>query len=150
MPVAGQRLKALDFPVAAESSDATAQSSIGTSNTVGSPSVSTTFIAPTSGRVQICLGMMCDGSAVNTVFLDWELRLNNVSGSIVSTIGLYERRLAIGVAASFGTQPNGSKSCIVSGLTPGQLYFIRTLHAAVSGGTASVYMRRLDVVPLAA
>ena len=148
MPTAGQRIKALDFAGSAQASDATAHNNISTVASFGTPQVSVTFTAPTSGSVAISIGCMAqDDVQNNIVYLDWEMRLTNSGGLAVSTIGAFERRLAVPCPGAVGIVSNVTKTATVTGLTPGQLYFLRTTHAANLNGTADVFMRRLDVAP---
>ena len=146
---AGTRVKALDFTGPASASDATLHSNVSTTAVAGTPSVSVTFTAPTSGMAMVVLGMRAqDDAGSNTAYLDYEVRVTNVAGAIVFATGAVDRRLDIGVSGSVTFQPNVSKVSIISGLTPGTTYFVRTMHSAAVGGSTDVLMRRLDVVPL--
>ena len=145
---AGQRIKALDFAGSSQFVDATAHLNIGIGTSFGSPQVAVTFTAPTSGAVTITVGGMAQDDVVdNTVWINWELRLNNSGGSLVATVGDFERRLAIGCKGAAAFVPSASKLATISGLTPGQLYFCRVYHSAAVGGSADVFMRRLDTAP---
>jgi hypothetical protein len=149
MPTAGSRVKALDFGTPGTASDATAHNNVTTTPVAGSPTVSVTFLAPTSGMAMIVIGMRCqDDAGSNTVYLDYEVRNNNVSGSVVFATGAVERRLDLPGSGAVTFQPNASKVSIVTGLTPGNTYFVRTMHSAAVTGSADVLMRRLDVIPL--
>ena len=145
---AGQRIKALDFAGSSQFSEATAHLNIGTGGSFGSPNCSVTFTAPTSGAVVVTLGCMAqDDVQNNVVWLDFELRLNNSGGTVVVTTGPFERRLALPCPGAVGIVPNDSKMVTLTGLTPGQLYFLRTIHSANITGSADVFMRRIDTAP---
>jgi len=150
MPVAGQRVRALDFQASVSATDSTSQSTT-TTAAAGSPSVSVTFVAPTSGRALITVGGAAqDASVTNTGVIDTELRLTNVSGAIILATGAYDRRVEVALTASANSVGDASKTYTATGLTPGTTYFLRTMHYAATGTTCSILNRRLDVVPLSA
>lgn len=150
MPNAGERVKALDFTAAQTDSDATTLSNISTTAAAGSPEVSVTFTAPTSGKVQVSLSLRGqDDGAANATYLDLEVYETDVNGTQIITTGSVDRRLELRGNTS-STPQNASKTFILTGLTAGQVYFARTMHYASAGSTADVLNRRIDVVPLPA
>jgi hypothetical protein len=132
--------------------DNTTHTNISTTYAAGSPTVSVTFIAPTTGKAAITLGVVAsdNGGVVNTVFLDREVRLTNSGGTIISATGLAEHRLEVGCTGSGNMESAVSRTAILSGLTPGSTYFVSLVHRAAVASSADVYSRRLDVVPLPA
>jgi hypothetical protein len=150
MPVAGQRVKALDFSASASATDSTTQSTT-TTPAAGTPSVNVTFVAPTSGKALIIVsGAAQDVTVTNTAVVDTELRLTNVGGTIIFATGAFDRRLQLTLTASGNSLGSGSRTWTATGLTPGATYFLRTMHYAATGTTCNIINRRLDVVPLAA
>lgn len=149
MPTAGQRVKALDFTAAVTATNATSHNNVGTTLALGSPTVSVTFTAPTSGAALVILGMRAqDDTGSNTAYLDYEVRLTNNAGAVIFATGAVERRLDVGCTGNVTFQPNVSKVSLISGLSPGSTYYVQTLHAAAVTGSADVLMRSLTVVPL--
>lgn len=122
----------------------------GTSYAAGSPEVSGTFTAPPSGEVQfLCYGALASpiGSA-NSVFLGWELRVTDVAGAIVSGAD-DDRAVQMSGAVALATA-NINRSTVpyrISSLTPGQVYFIRTMHRVTGDTDAQILYRRLLVIP---
>jgi hypothetical protein len=83
------------------------------------------------------------------VHVDYEVRVTNVSGSIVFGTGATDRRLTLGVINNGAFKSNASKTSTLTGLTAGTTYFVRTMHyASASSATSTLNMRRLDVIPL--
>lgn len=149
MPTAGQRVKALDFTAAVTASNGTAHNNVGTTLALGSPGVSVTFTAPTSGMAQVVVSMRCqDDTGSNTAYLDYEVRLNNGAGAIIFGTGSVDRRLDIGCTGAVTFQPNVSKVSLITGLTAGSTYFAQVLHAAAVAGSADVLNRQITVIPL--
>lgn len=152
MPFAGQRILAQDFTPAQFASDGTDHLNITTTLTTGSPVVSVTFTAPTSGKVMIIVGARVrDDGNQSTPIIDWELREDDAAGAVVLSTGNEARRMEILTDNSTRTQ-NDTKSYIATGLTPGQVYYAQMYHAVGAGGgtTADVLFRQLAAVPLPA
>lgn len=148
---AGQPVKALDFPPPVWSQDTTAIANpTNTSYTAGSPAVSVTFIAPTSGRVLIIVGGGCGNSAgADRIFLSPEVRLTDSSGAVVLTPSVTNRGFSSDMCSSGHVY--GSRESVLEGLTPGQQYFARVMYvvAADPGAqTADIAARDITVVPL--
>jgi hypothetical protein len=95
-------------------------------------------------------GAAKDTTVTNTGIIDWELRLTNVSGTVILATGSIDRHLELTTTASAASAAVASKVYTATGLTPGQVYFVRTMHSAATGTTCSILARRIDVVPLAA
>lgn len=148
---AGQPVRAADWPPVAWTSDATTITNpTNTSYAAGSPATSTTFVAPTSGRVLIIIGGGLGNSAgANRIFLSPEVRLTDASGTVVLAPSVTNRGISSdNVAVGFHY---GSRESVLEGLTPGQTYFIRTMHAVATDGgtnTGDIEHRDLGVVAL--
>lgn len=151
MPLAGQRIRALDFTAAVQAESAVMQANVGTTYVAGSPEVGVVFTAPTSGKVLVTIsGLLQDDGGTTAVILDWELYEGaSAAGTKVSDTGLWEHRLELrGISTGYGQ--NASKTTLHAGLTAGTVYYVRTMHRALTGSTADVVMRAVNVVPLPA
>ncbi|MEZ5411027.1 MAG: hypothetical protein R2761_23555 [Acidimicrobiales bacterium] len=148
MPAAGQRVLALDFTDSVSSTDATAHLNISTTPALGTPGVNVTFTAPTSGKVMVHVGasIVENGGATVAGVIDYRVRLTNSSGTIVYNLGSVLRRLVL-----FGNAQSqeATRTSYLSGLTPGQVYYVEMLHASY-GTQVDLYGRTLTVVPLPA
>ncbi|MEU8055721.1 hypothetical protein [Microbispora bryophytorum] len=147
---AGTTLNALDCPPAVSASDATQiNNPTNRSYIAGTPTVSVTFIAPTSGRVWIIVGGgVGNGSGSNRIFLAPEVRLNNSSGSVI----VAPSAPAHGWGAFKGANAfyYGSRRTMLTGLTPGQTYYARVMYECINdGGTdnGDIAYREIIVAP---
>ncbi|WP_049562249.1 hypothetical protein [Nonomuraea sp. SBT364] len=122
-----------------------------TSYETGSPEVGVYFIAPPSGRVRLTLGggFRDNGaSAVDRLFLAPQLFRDNSDGTQVLAPSVTIRGY---LAAREDTEfQYGSRVSFIEGLTPGQLYYLRTMH--LTNGTApnnaDIAARDIIVIPL--
>lgn len=148
----GRPIKALDYPPAVWAQDATAiLNPVNATYSAGSPEVSVTFIAPTSGRVLLIVGGGLGNSAgADRIFLSPEVRLTNSAGAVVLTPSVTNRGFGSDNCAS--GYHYGSRESVLEGLTPGQLYYARVMHVVATGdaGTsaADIACRDIGVVPL--
>lgn len=151
---AGRPVRALDYPPAAWSQDATQINNPSNSSyTAGSPAVETTFIAPTSGRVLLVVGGGAGQGAAqpaDRIFLSPEVRLTNSSGAVVLSASVTSRGWGSDPCAAGFTY--GSRESVLEGLTPGQLYYARTMYAVATSdsgaSTQDIACRDIGVVPL--
>jgi hypothetical protein len=143
MPLAGQIVRALDFPPAVTVTEATTQANItSTSYAAGSPSCSLTFTAATSGQANIAVWGRMQGDGTFRVFLGFELRLGSVSGTIIEAVSdSNAAQTAIVSTESVGI------SFLATGLTAGSTYFVRTMHKVAGGTTSDIFTRRITVTP---
>lgn len=142
----GAVISADDFPSAAWAQDSTANDNISsTSYIAGTPSVSCTFVAPTSGSVLLSVGVAGSDSAGNRIHLSPEVRLTNVSGSVVVSADVTER--GVGTPSSATANTHRSRTTLLTGLTAGQTYFARTMHKVSGGTTADIAVREIIVTP---
>lgn len=143
MALAGQIIRALDFPPAVDVLETTTIADISsTTYAAGATQCSTTFTANTAGKALFNVWSRMQGDGTFRVFLSIELRENNVSGAIIkapvdteavqgSTVGIVSYALSI----------------LQTGLTPGGTYFIRTMHKVAGGTTSDIFTRRITVTP---
>lgn len=104
---------------------------------------STTFIAPPSGAVTVELMTALELDTGNA-YMSFEVRNNNGSGSVVLA-GSDAR--AVSVQGADNAQ--FSARYPVTGLTPGNTYWVQTLEKSSSAGTSSFFRRQLMVEPRA-
>jgi len=133
-------------PVSADGTDITAITS--TTPAAGSPVVGTTFTAPPSGRVWVNLsGGLYAEAASTEVILGWELRTGGTIGSGTVVSG-YAANGDLGISTGRGitSQITTTRREPVSGLTPGSVYNVRTMHW-VGVGTGRVTYRKLVIEP---
>ncbi len=148
---AGQPVRAADWPAVAWASDSTSIANPSNNTYIaGTPTVSVTFTAPTSGRVLLIVGGGVGNSAgANRIFLSPEVRLTDSSGAVVLTPSVTNRGFSsdnVAVGHHYG-----SRESVLEGLTPGQTYFARVMYTVTSdGGTnpADIEHRDIGVVAL--
>ena len=102
---------------------------------------STTFVAPPSGTVFVNLMTALELDTGNA-YMSFEVR-NNTSGGAVVLAGSDAR--AVSVQGPDNAQFDARYP--VTGLTPGNTYWIQTLERASSAGTATFFRRQLMVEP---
>lgn len=108
-------------------------------------SLSTTFTAPSSGTVVITITGSLEATGTgDACYLSYEIRENNVSGSVVTSPS---DGVAVVVQGPQFMQASRTKR--QTGLTPGATYFLRD-RVRVSGGTGSVFYRSFMIVPYGA
>ncbi len=146
--LAGARIKAGDFPGTQSASSGTANDNISsTSYIAGTPEVGTTFVAPTSGRVLVTVGLVSKDSASNRVHLAPQIYLGTSSaGSQVLAPDVTARGLG-SAGTSTNLSEHRSRTSLVTGLTPGSTYYARTVHKVSGGSTADISVREIIVEP---
>jgi len=119
-------------------------STTSTNFVAGNPQLSTTFIAPPSGQVIVTVYAQLSVANGRNGHVSYEIRENNSSGTVVvqPSTGW--------AAANAGNEAAGSTNRrLISGLAPGETYFIRTMHrTSNSSGALTVFMRTLLVEPV--
>ncbi len=153
MPLAGQRIKALDFTATVEASSTVVQSNVGTSLVVGSPEVGVVFIAPTSGKAMITVGgsVLDDSGANNSAVIDTKIFLGtNGSGTLIFGVGSLLRRLILAPGDIASQSQEVSRTFSVSGLTAGASYYVQLLQQSYAGTTVDIFARQVIVQPLPA
>lgn len=123
-----------------------------TSYAAGSPEVGVFFVAPPSGRVRLTIGggFRDNGaSAFDRVFLSPQLFMDSSAGTEILAPSVTLRGY---LSALENTEfQYGSRVSFIEDLTPGQIYYIRTMHLTSAGtdpDTADIAARDLIVIPL--
>lgn len=147
---AGSKVSALDFPPAVYVSEGTSQTNLSnTSYATGSPEVGVTFIAPTTGRVKLTVGGGLRNNAANTdrVGLAPQVFVTNSAGVEVLAPSVTRGIASEGIAAA-GDYAYRSRTTLLTGLTPGQVYYARTMQIIFgSNATADISQRDILVDP---
>jgi hypothetical protein len=142
----GAPISAGDVPPAVWASDTTANQNIASTTFIaGTPTVSVTFTAPTSGAVLISVGVAGADSAGNRIHVAPEVRQNNVSGTVVLSADVTSR--GVGLPGESTANVHRSRTTLLTGLTPGGTYFARTMHKVSGGNTADIAVREIVVTP---
>lgn len=138
-----------DFPPSVTATDSTSIANISTTTyTAGTPVVSVSFYAPTSGRVLVTVGLGVRNNALDTnrTHASFRIVVNNSSGTEVISADV-TRRGAGGVNQCANYQ-YVSRTVLEEGLTPGQLYYAEYLYKVSGGNTCDINTRDLTVVPV--
>lgn len=125
---------------------------VSTSYETGSPEVGVYFVGPPSGKIRLTIGggfRDNGGSNQDRVFLSPQLFQDSSAGSEILAPSVTLRGyLSISADNEF---QYGCRISLIEGLTPGQLYYCRTMHLT-SGGTdpdtADIAARDIIVIPL--
>lgn len=143
----GAPISAADFPPAAWASDSTANSNISSTTFIaGTPTVSVTFTAPTSGAVLLSVGVAgADNGGTNRIHLAPEIRVGTVAGSVVLAADVTTR--GVGIPGEASANVHRSRTTLLTGLTAGTVYFARTMHKVSGGSTADIAVREITVMP---
>ncbi|MEU8362312.1 hypothetical protein AB0C27_40470 [Nonomuraea sp. NPDC048882] len=122
-----------------------------TSYAPGSPEVGVYFIGPPSGRVRLTIGggFRDNGASADRIFLSPELFLENSAGTqVLAPSVTFRGYLSVAQDTEF---QYGSRVSMIEGLTPGQLYYLRTAHLATPGtdpDSADIAARDLIAIPM--
>lgn len=143
----GAQIKAEDFPPAVWASDATQNQNISSTTFIaGTPTVSVTFTAPTSGTVLLSVGVAgSDNGGTNRIHLAPEVRVGSVAGAVVLAADVTSR--GVGIPGEASANAHRSRTTLLTGLTPGTTYFARTMHKVSGGATADIAVREITVMP---
>ncbi|MFC7380897.1 hypothetical protein [Sphaerisporangium rhizosphaerae] len=126
-------VKSLDVPPTVANYDDTLITNVASTTYLpGSPEVGVTFVAPTSGRVAITVGGGMRDNSANTVRI-WmapQVFAENSSGTEVLAPSVGPR----GVGSLHETKEfmYVSRTSLLSGLTPGNVYYARIVYAMSS------------------
>jgi hypothetical protein len=133
-------------PGPVENDDATNITGISSSTyAAGSPACSITFKGPPSGKGLVIVGGHIEGAgSENAVWLGWELRVTNSSGTIVTGWGANDN---YALSSQGVDNLKASATKLVSGLTVSQDYYLRTMHRVQSSG--AVFYRSITWWPSA-
>ena len=122
-----------------------------TSYAAGTPEVGVYFVGPPSGRVRLTIGggFRDNGASLDRIFLAPQLFRDNAAGTEVLAPSVTLRGyLSLSNNTAF---QYGCRVSLIEGLTPGQLYYLRTMHLATPGtdpDSADIAARDLIVIPL--
>ena len=118
----------------------------------GSPEVGVFFVAPPSGRVRLTIGGGArdnGASAWDRVFLSPQLFEDSSSGTQILAPSVTVRGYLF--AKENLEFQYGSRVSFIEDLTPGQLYYLRTMHLTADGNdpdSADLAARDIIVIPL--
>ncbi|MEU8199299.1 hypothetical protein AB0C10_36495 [Microbispora amethystogenes] len=145
----GATIKVDDFPPAVGVTESTANNNItSTAYITGSPTVAVTFTAPTSGAVLLTVGVGGrdnNAGSASRVHLAPQVRETNSSGALVLSADVTTR--GVGTAGESLDFAYRSRTTLLSGLTPGKVYYAQALHKVSGGTTADINVRDLIVTP---
>ncbi|GAA4924611.1 hypothetical protein HD597_011317 [Nonomuraea thailandensis] len=123
-----------------------------TSYATGSPEIGVYFVAPPSGKVRLTIGggFRDNGAApLDRIFLSPQLFRDSSDGTEVLAPSVTLRGyLSLSNNTAF---QYGCRVSLIENLTPGQLYYIRTMHLVTPGtdpDNADIAARDLIVIPL--
>lgn len=146
----GRTVRALDAPPVAGNADDT--SVLNVSNTdyeAPDPEVSVTFVAPTSGAVLIVIGGgLRDSGGTNRIMIAPEVRQSPDAAGTVVMRPVTSRNAWTNASVNTSSYQYGSRVKPITGLTPGETYFVRLMIAVNGGSTADAFNQQLFAIPL--
>lgn len=122
-----------------------------TSYAAGSPEIGVFFVAPPSGKIRLTIGggFRDNGASLDRIFLSPQLFQDSADGTEVLAPSVTLRGY---LSLSNNTEfQYGCRVSLIENLTPGQLYYLRTMHLATPGtdpDTADIASRDIIVIPL--
>lgn len=143
----GAPISSADFPPAVWASDTTSNNNQSSTTYIpGTPTVATTFTAPTSGAVLLTVGGAgSDNGGTNAVNIAPEVRVGSVAGAVVLAADVTTR--GIGTPGEVANPIYRSRTTLLTGLTPGATYYARAMHRVSGGSTADIPVREIMVTP---
>lgn len=153
--LAGQRIRALDFAGYAYVADEQNPNLENTVNATITPIVGVSFMAPTSGAVELLYtfrGKSAIGGSSPRLLLGVTVNTGGVVGSGTTVFTTDDDQMVEFGGTSFGIQGASSAVVVLPGLTPGSLYNAfcigrTTTVANTAGSNGSVFARRIAVKP---
>ncbi len=145
----GQLISYAEMPETVTSTDETDISNISsTSFIAGSPEVSVTFVAPSSGKVLVINSAgLRNNSGADQLFVDSEIRVTNSAG-----VQLRAPNVAgdgtLSCADESINYEYKSRGYVYTGLTGGSVYFARLLYRASASNTGDITSRAIIVQPI--
>lgn len=135
-----------------QSEDTTSQTFTSTTAVTGSPVVGLVFTAPPSGMVALTVAgnIQSDSNGASAV-LSYEVRTGNAIGSgtqILSPAFYRGIRSSSAVITGASAFMGGANRRVLTGLTPGADYNVRTMHWVSSTGTGKADYRQITVEPV--
>ncbi|TDB90904.1 hypothetical protein E1264_03505 [Actinomadura sp. KC216] len=124
-----------------EAGSSATQQTTSTAWIAGSPQVSTTFEAPPSGQVFITVYAQLEAQGSSSAYCGFEIREENASGAVVVAPNVDD---AAGQQMEYWSGSTRRK--LISGLTPGETYFVRTMHRSDRAGVQIIIIMRSILV----
>lgn len=149
----GTEVRAADYPPSVfVESDAVIANISATTYTTGSPEVAARFVAPSSGRiaVNVSAGLRNNSAAADRVFHTFRIYEGDPGDNNL----FHGEEIKYGVSNRGSIDANddfvyGGHLTLVTGLTPGQYYYIQSRYrVTVGGGTADIAFRGILVFPV--
>lgn len=153
MPFAGQRILAADFDGSATDVDATDVTGFTDTGgfVAGTPVVGCTFVAPTSGTVDVFVYARFESNSAGVrAIVSFAVREGSVigSGSAVSAASNNKSLQTPTDASGGGNQRTaGTVFETVSGLTVGATYNVQVEHQMETAGNGDIFDRSVTVIP---
>lgn len=148
---AGTTVRALDFTPAVQVFNTTGINNItATTYQTGTPEVAVWFMAPSSGRVAVCLsaGTRNNGANADRVFVSYRILEGDPADGVVVQAENVKRGLSNPATQADNNQYHGHIT-MVDGLTPGTYYYAQVRHRTTLGsGTADIPHRCILVFPI--
>ncbi len=120
-----------------------------TSAAPGSPVVGTTFVAPASGVVEVTVGTAAQSDSNGTsIVVSYEVRTGGTIGTGTVVLGAaFNRAVRSSAAVITGAAAfsGGTHARVLSGLTPGATYNVRTMHWVSGAGSGTITARQITV-----
>lgn len=114
-----------------------------TSYIAGAVECSTTFTAPTTGRVIVHVYGQVSGDGTHTIMVSFEVYEGSDSTGTLKQSASDNQAVRTADTIRHG----GDIHKMVSGLTPGVTHFARTMHRVTGGTTMDVFHRRITIEP---
>lgn len=146
---AGTLVKAGDYSVPVYAFDTTTILNVSSGSYItDSPVVDTTFIAPTTGRVMITVGLQAgDNLGLESLLLAYQVfEGSDATGPLVrgADVGNWGVR-SPSKSTNYATW---SRCSILDGLKPYEQYYIRTVHRVTGGSSCDLTFRDVMVEPV--
>lgn len=107
----------------------------------GSPVVSTTFVAPASGRVCVTVTAQVECLAPSSGYVSFQIHNGSTSAGSIFTSAASDNSVAV----QEDHFAQASTRTLVTGLTGGATYFIQAMHRTSGASAMTAFMRRLLV-----
>lgn len=141
----------VDFPPSGYDQEWTSILNItATTATVGSPEVGVSMVAPSSGKafVSVSAGIRNNAATNERAVVTYRILEDDSNGAEVQAADDLLGVKSCGIAQSQEYQYHGNSS-LVTGLTPGRLYYFQVVHRSLNGaGTADISARNILVFPV--
>lgn len=147
---AGDVISTTWWPESVRVEENTDQASISSTTFVtGSPVCSTTFVAPTSGRVAVIVAAeMREDSAGDRVFVTFEMYLGTSSAGTLVQSAKEVRGVSTNGYTGVSQFMTLGNMTMIEALTGGSTYYIQAMHRVDGGALNDIGHRRLCVIPL--